>query len=100
MEAINEEINKYGSEEEKECRDYVLYKEAGSSDKNFQNDWKRDRDPLTGEVLESRQVPDPRALNGKRGMRFSNFKNHPIAEFCKLTEAEVFALVSHHIHIL
>ena len=59
----------------------------------FQNDWKRDRDPLTGEVLESRQVPDPRALNGKRGMRFEDFKKHDITKYCEFTDAEVFSLV-------
>jgi hypothetical protein len=39
------------TDEEKECMDYVLNKEAGSSDKIFQNDWMRDRDPETGQVL-------------------------------------------------
>jgi hypothetical protein len=34
--------------------DYVLNKEAGSSDKFFQNDWMRDRDPETGQVLHGR----------------------------------------------
>jgi hypothetical protein len=39
------------TEEEKECMDYVLNKEAGSSDKKFQNDWMRDCDPKTGKLL-------------------------------------------------
>jgi hypothetical protein len=44
------------TEEEKECMDYVLNKEAGSSDKNFQNDWMRDREPETGQVLQGRDA--------------------------------------------
>ena len=31
--------------------DYVLNKEAGSSDNKFQNHWMRDCDPKTGKVL-------------------------------------------------
>ena len=94
LDAINEEIDEHGTAEEKECRDYVLYEEAGSSDSEFQNKWKRDCDPLSGEVLESRQVPDAQAPGGKRRMRFSDFRNHKVAEYCQFTDAEVFALVS------
>ena len=94
LDAINEEIDEHGTAEEKECRDYVLYQEAGSSDSEFQNKWKRDCDPLSGEVLESRQVPDAQAPGGKRRMRFSDFRNHKVAEYCQFTDAEVFALVS------
>jgi hypothetical protein len=90
--AIKEEIEKNGTEEEKECMDYVLNKEAGSSDKKFQNNWMRDCDPKTGKVLESRQVDDPDAPGGKRGKRLSDFMEHPVARFCQLTEVEVFAL--------
>ena len=155
--------------------DYVLNKEAGSSDNKFQNHWMRDCDPKTGkvlrgemremnsyirtsmyiymhihlqiwptvytyahththilkdkayihtcihthththihfkwrththththppthslchtQVLESRQVDDPDAPGGKRSKRLSDFMEHPIARFCQLTEAEVFAL--------
>jgi hypothetical protein len=43
-------------------------------------------------VLKSRQVDDPNAPGGKRGKRLSDFMEHPIARFCQLTEAEVFAL--------
>ena len=50
LDAINEEIDQNGTDEEKECRDYVLYEEAGSSEKTFQNGWKRDCDPVTGKV--------------------------------------------------
>jgi hypothetical protein len=44
------------------------------------------------QVLDSRQVADGNAPGGKRGMRLSDFMNHPIARFCELTEAETFAL--------
>lgn len=94
LEAINEEIDQLGTDEEKECRDYVLYSEAGSSDRTFQNGWKRDCDPVTGEVLESRQVPDAQAPGGKRGMKFNDFKEHEIAKHCDFSDAEVFSLVS------
>jgi len=40
----------HSTEEEKECMDYVLNKEAGSSDTKFQNNWMRDCDPKTGKV--------------------------------------------------
>ena len=92
LDAINKEIDTHGTPEEKECRDYVLYHGAGSSDKTFQNGWKRDCDPDTGKVLESRQIPDAQAHGGKRCMCFSDFMDHPITKFCKLTEAQVFAL--------
>ena len=92
LQAINEEMDRYGEPEEKECRDYVLHEEAGSSDKTFQNGWMRDRDPETGKVLESRQIDDPSAPGGKRGMRFADFMALAIVGFCQLTEAEVFAL--------
>ena len=92
LQAIIEEIEQNGSEEGRECRDYVLYEEAGSSNKTFQNGWKRDCDKVTGEVLESRQVADAEAPGGKRGMFFRDFCEHPIAKFCGLTDAEVFVL--------
>lgn len=92
LQAINEEMDRHGKPEEKECRDYVLHEEAGSSDKTFQNGWMRDRDPETGKVLESRQIDDPSAPGGKRGMRFADFMALAIVGFCQLTEAEVFAL--------
>jgi hypothetical protein len=43
-------------------------------------------------VLESRQVDDSNAPGDKRGKRLSDFMAHPIARFCELTQAEVFAL--------
>ena len=92
--ALLEEMEKNGLAEEQNCADYVLNKEAGSDPPNitFQNGWRRDCDPFTGKVLESRQVDDPSAPGGKRGMRFADFMLHAIVIMCQLTEAEVFAL--------
>ena len=92
--ALFEEMEKNGTEEEKESADYVAHKEAGSDppDVTFQNGWRRDCNPFTGKVLESRQVDDPSAPGGKRGMRFADFMLHAIVIMCQLTEAEVFAL--------
>jgi hypothetical protein len=52
----------------------------------------RTHPPTQTQVLESRQVDDPDAPGGKRSKRLSDFMEHPIARFCQLTEAEVFAL--------
>jgi hypothetical protein len=92
--ALEEELKKKGTAQEIECADYVLNKEAGSDPPNitFQNGWRRDCDPFTGKVLESRQVDDPSAPGGKRGMRFADFMLHEIVIMCQLSEAEVFAL--------
>ena len=37
---------------------YVLECKAGSSDKRFQNGWQRDRDPVSGNLLEARKGAD------------------------------------------
>ena len=92
LDAIKEEILANGTDEEKECLHYVLYEEAGSSEKTFQNGWKRDCHKETGKVLESRQVDDANAPGGKRGMRFSDFLVCAIAVFCNLSGSDVFAL--------
>ena len=65
LEGMKEEIEARGSDDDKECRDYVLYAQAGSSDKAFQNGWMRDRDPVTGEVFESRLIADQAAPGGR-----------------------------------
>ena len=92
--ALLEEIEKNGTAEEQNCAKYVIDDPAGSDPPNimFQNGWRRDCDPFTGKVLESRQVDDPSAPGGKRGMRFADFMLHAIVIMCQLTEAEVFAL--------
>jgi hypothetical protein len=92
--ALLEEMEKNGTAEEQNCDKYVIHDPAGSDPPNitFQNGWRRDCDPFTGKVLESRQVDDPSAPGGKRGMRFADFMLHAIVLLCQLTEAEVFAL--------
>ena len=91
LDGMKEEIELWGTDVDKECRDYVLYAEAGSSDKAFQNGWIRDRDPVTGEVCKSRLISDPAAPGGKRGKMLRDFVDDDIAKLCQLTEAEVFA---------
>jgi hypothetical protein len=90
--ALLEEVEKNGTAPEKHCTDYVLNKEAGSDPQTSAFGWRMDCDPVTGKVLESRQVDDPSAPGGKRGMRFADFMLHAIVIMCQLTEAEVFAL--------
>jgi hypothetical protein len=92
LDAIMEELDKHGTAEAKENAKYVLEMAAGSSPSTFQEGCKRDCDPVTGEVLESRMVADPSAPGGRRPMRFKDFCKHEIAQFCRLTKAEVFTL--------
>jgi len=40
IKAMEEQMDKYGSAVDKECLQYILYEEAGSSDVTFQNGWK------------------------------------------------------------
>ena len=47
---------------------------------------------LAGVVLPSRQIDDPNAPGGKRGMVFKDFCEQKVAKDCNLTEAQVFAL--------
>ena len=47
---------------------------------------------LAGVVLPSRQIADPAAPGGKRGMLFKDFCEHEVAKGCDLTPAMVFAL--------
>ena len=92
MPAIQEEIELHGTEVDQECFDYVAYQEAGSSDKKFQNGWMRDRDPATGKVYPEREILDPAAPGGKRGMRLADFHAHEVSRLCQLTLEEVFVL--------
>jgi hypothetical protein len=59
--ALLEEIEKNGTAEEKNCAEYVATEDAGGDqpDIRFQNGWKRDCDPFTGKVLESRGFRNP-----------------------------------------
>jgi len=47
---------------------------------------------LAGVVLPSRQIVDPGAPGGKRGMVFQDFCEHQVAKDCNLTPAQVFVL--------
>lgn len=69
----------------KECLEYVLDQEAGSSDIAFQGGQKRDCD-RAGNLLPSRRLPSG------RGMRLSDFLALAVAVDCKLDEPEVTAL--------
>ena len=40
--AIIAEIEREGAEVDRECRDYILHEEYGSSKRKFQNGWMRD----------------------------------------------------------
>ena len=65
--AIRAEVASNGTDVDKECLEYVLEKEAGSSDEAFQGGLKRDCD-AQGNVLPER-----------RGMFFPDFVAHPRA---------------------
>ena len=96
--AIIDEFNTHGTAEDKECLNYILYEEAGSSAKTFQDGLKRDCDK-NGNVLRSR-LTDRAAecffgfcfTDGtqKRGMRFEDFV--AIGEERGIQEEHVLAL--------
>ena len=70
----------------------MAYQEAGSSDTKFQNGWMRDQDPATGKGYPEREILDPAAPGGKRGMRLADFHAHEVSRLCQLTLEEVFVL--------
>jgi len=78
--AIRAEVQKNGTDVDKECLEYVLDKEAGSSELRFQGGLKRDCDEK-GNVLPER-----------RGKRLADFLADPSAQIAKLSEAHVAAL--------
>ena len=87
--AIVSEVSLAGTDVDKECLAYVLYAEAGSSDRTYQGGLKRDCDER-GRVMACRTVTDG---NGKmRGMRLEDFVSHASARHANLTEAHVVAL--------
>jgi hypothetical protein len=92
IKALDVEIEKNGTEEDKECYNYVKNEEAGSSNVLSAHGYKRDCDRDTGHVLPERQIDDPAAPGGKRGMKLNDFAKHEIAKTCKLTEPEVLVL--------
>ena len=63
--AIEEEVNNFGTDVDKECLQYVLNEAAGSSDKTFQDGLKRDCDHDGG------LLPERVAANGE-GMRLAD----------------------------
>lgn len=85
MRGVIEEVRANGSDDDKECLDYVLNQEAGSSLLTFQGGLRRDCDEL-GRVLPSRV-----AANG-RGMRLADFVAHDYARAADLSELEVVCL--------
>ena len=87
--AIEREYAAYGTDEDKECLDYVLHKAAGESDARFQGGLLRDRGP-NGEVLPERTVDD--GTGRRRGMRLADFVAHPNCQISHLTPAHVAAL--------
>ncbi len=68
---------------------HILNEEAGSCNEAFQNGWKMDCDPKTGEVLPERLVDD--GEGGKRGMRADDFWKDPNSVECGHTKAEVIS---------
>jgi len=79
------------AEQLEECLDYVLHREAGSSDLVFGNgDIMRDCD-TEGNRLPSRETVDP-DTGVKRGMLFDDFVSHPSARLAGLRREHVLAL--------
>ena len=78
--AIIEEVERNGTDVDKECLAYVLYEEAGSSERVFHNGLKRDCD-MEGNVLPER-----------RGKRLRDFVADPIAQTAGLNEVHVLVL--------
>jgi hypothetical protein len=68
---------------------HILNEEAGSCNETFQEGWKMDCDPDTGEVLPERLVDDGKG--GKRGMRAEDFWEHPNSVACGHTKEEVIS---------
>jgi hypothetical protein len=92
LEALDEEMEKKGTDDDKVCYQYVRHQEAGSLEKGWQHGWKCDCDRDTGKLLPERQIDDLAAPGGKRGMRLDDFANHATAKKCKLTKPEVLTL--------
>ena len=81
MEALRREVQTYGTKVDKECFEYVVDKEAGTSDVKFQENLMRDRLP-DGSMHPERHVDG-------RGMRIDDFLAHPNAAKAKLSLCEV-----------
>jgi len=90
LNAVLDEVNAHGSEEDKECLHYVLFEEAGSSALTFQSGLKRDCD-AEGNVLSERRIKLDDG-SGYRGMRLNDFVLHEDAQAAGLTDVEVACL--------
>jgi hypothetical protein len=103
VDAIVSEVTRHGTEGDKECLEYVLHAEAGSSALTFQGGLKRDCGP-DGVLLECRVLKDDIGASspagvGKtvtphpsRGMRIDDFVRTPQVLHARLTKAHVVAL--------
>ena len=87
--AIIREVNAGGTDDDRECLDYILHAEAGSSERTYQGGLKRDCNDR-GRVLACRTVTN--SSGAVRGMRLADFVAHPSARLANLTEAHVVAL--------
>ncbi len=89
VDAIREEIERNGTADDQECLEYVLHREAGSSDRMFDNSrFPRDCD-------EHGVRADRKHNSGARagqGYVLADFVSHPEAVSSDLSEAEVLAL--------
>ena len=86
--AIEREVTANGTDEDRECLQYVLHERAGSSPTLFPNaPHPRDCDGVTGRVRDDRVDP----ATGE-GMRLCDFAALPDARLAGLSEAEVLAL--------
>ena len=88
--AIQQELERYGTDEDRELLDYVLNMEAGSLSIPFQDGMMLDRD-TDGALFPERQVLD-RATGKSRGMRLADFVDHPKARIAQLSDAHVLVL--------
>ena len=100
VQAIVSEFERHGTDQDRECVDYVLRRRAGTSDKVFSNgNLCRDCD-ADGQVLSTRLDAEGRARlsNGgdaaasEFGMVLGDFVNDPAAKIANLEVAHVFAL--------
>ena len=83
--AIRDEIRRYGTRTDKECLEYVLKRPAGSSSKFFDNS-KYPRDHDASGVRSDRLRPDG------NGMTLEDFVNHPESVRAELKLPHVLAL--------
>ena len=83
VEALRREVEKYGTQVDKECFEYVMEQEAGKSDRKFQDGFLRD-------CLPDGTLHPDRRING-RGMCINDFLAHPNAREAKLSIEEVMS---------